>query len=111
MRVVSLGRLREFWETNRDSETPLKTWNDVVKNARWTSHDDVKAAYGAKVDLAHGFYVFDIGGNKYRLICRIDFLRHGVLTLRVCTHAEYDKLCANNGKLLRMLRKGKADAD
>ena len=46
----------------------------------------MKASYGAKVDLAYGRYVFNIGGNKYRLICRIDFTRHGVLALWVGTH-------------------------
>jgi mRNA interferase HigB len=105
MRLVSRSRLREFWETSerQDSETPLKTWADVVRKARWASHNDVKAAFGAKVDLAHGRYVFNISGNKYRLICRIDFMKHGVLTRWIGTHAEYDKLCANDGKLLRRL--------
>jgi mRNA-degrading endonuclease HigB of HigAB toxin-antitoxin module len=55
------------------------------------------------VDLAHGRHVFNIGGNKYRLICRIDFRRHGVLTLWVATHAEYDVLCDDGGKRLQKL--------
>lgn len=105
MRVVSRRLLRNFWEMpgRRDSETPLKTWHDVAKTATWASHADVKASYGANVDIAHGYYVFDIGGNKYRLVCKIDFLRHGVLTLKVCTHAEYDGLCASGGKRLQQL--------
>jgi mRNA interferase HigB len=105
MRVVSRARLREFWETKgrEDSETPLKTWLDVAQKATWASHADVKSSYGAKVDLAYGLHVFDIGGNKYRLICKIDFVRHGVLTLRVCTHNDYDRLCADGGRRLRQL--------
>jgi mRNA interferase HigB len=105
MRVISRGLLKDFWEKpgRRDSEVPLKTWFNVASGAKWTSHDDVKAAYGGSVDIAHGRYVFDIGGNKYRLICRIDFTRHGVLTLLVCTHTEYDELCANGGKRLQQL--------
>ena len=105
MRVVSRRLLREFWETHgrEDSKSPLERWLDVAKKASWSNYDDVKKAYGSKVDLAHGFYVFDIGGNKYRLICRIDFVRHGVLTLHLCTHNEYDRLCADGGKLLRQL--------
>ncbi len=87
----------------QDSKTPLETWFDVASSARWASHDDVKAAYGRNVDLAHGRYVFNIGGNKYRLICRIDFVRHGVLTLWVGTHAEYDILCENAGERLKKL--------
>jgi mRNA interferase HigB len=105
MRVVSKGLLREHWERpgRRDSQTPLKTWYDVARTARWAFHSDVKAAYGAHVDLAYGRYVFNIGGNKYRLICRIDFVRHGVLTLWVGTHKEYDELCADGGKRLQNL--------
>ena len=108
MWVVSRGLLRDFWKSpgRQDSETPLKTWYDVAKHASWTSHSDVKMAYGVSVDMAYGYHVFDIGGNKYRLICKIDFARHGVLTLRVCTHAEYDELCANGGKRLQKLWKG-----
>lgn len=105
MRVISRGLLREFWESpgRKDSELPLKTWYDVAKSALWTSHDDVKSAYGAKVDLAYGYYIFDIGENKYRLICKIDFVRHGVLTLKVCTHVEYNRLCEHGGKRLKQL--------
>lgn len=105
MRLVSRRRLREFWESpgRQDSETPLKTWADVAKKARWASHNDVKADFGARVDFTYDKYVFDIRGNKYRLICRIDFVKHGVLTRWIGTHDEYDKLCANDGKLLRQL--------
>jgi mRNA interferase HigB len=64
--VISLRRLREHWERpgRADSEQPLKTWHDVVRKAQWASLDDVKQDYGARVDLAHGRYVFDIAGNK-----------------------------------------------
>jgi mRNA interferase HigB len=55
------------------------------------------------VDLAYRRHIFNIGGNKYRLICRIDFQRHGVLTLWVGTHAEYEVLCDDGGKRLQKL--------
>lgn len=105
MRLISRRRLREFWQSQGqgDSKTPLQTWADVVEHAKWTSFNDVKQAYGVNVDLAYGCYIFDIGGNKYRLICKIDFMKHGVLTLKVCTHAEYDKLCDKGGKGLKEL--------
>lgn len=105
MRIVARSLLRDYWSRpgRRDSEAPLKTWFDVTKKATWTSHDDVKASYGASVDLADGRYVFNIGGNKHRLICRIDFVRHGVLTLWVGNHAEYDDLCARGGAGLKRL--------
>jgi mRNA interferase HigB len=63
----------------------------------------VKRDYGARVDLAHGRHVFDIAGNKYRVVCSIDFLRHGVLILWVGTHADYDELNRQGGRKLRRL--------
>lgn len=105
MRIVARSCLRDYWERpgRQDSETPLRTWFNIARSARWSSHNDVKASYGANVDIAYGYYVFDVGGNKHRLICKIDFARHGVLTLWVGTHAEYDDLCANGGKRLQQL--------
>lgn len=105
MVVISRRLLREYWESpgRRDSRVPLETWYDIAKAATWTSHQSLKDAFGGNVDLAYDRYIFDIGGNKYRLICSIDFIRRGVLTLWVGTHAEYDELCARDGKKLRQL--------
>ena len=105
MRVISRGKLRAFWEQPpyRKSQTSLEVWYDVAKAARWGSHSDVKRSFGKRVDLAHGLYVFDIHGNSYRLVCRIDFARHGVLTLWIGTHADYDDLCRNGGRGLKAL--------
>ncbi len=105
MRIVSRGKLRDFWQQSayRDSKVSLETWYDVTHAARWTSHDDVKRSFGARVDLAHGLYIFDIHGNSYRLVCRIDFLRHGVLTLWIGPHADYDALCRSRGHGLKEL--------
>ena len=105
MRVISLAKLRSFWQqpAHENSETSLKTWHDVARTAEWVSHDDVKRDFGARVDLAYGLHVFDIHGNDYRLLCRIDFRRHGVLTLWIGTHQEYDRLCRNGGRGLKAL--------
>ncbi|MBC7635489.1 MAG: type II toxin-antitoxin system HigB family toxin [Acetobacteraceae bacterium] len=105
MRIVSRKRLREHWELpgRRLSEPALKTWYSIVDSARWTNLAEVKADFGAAVDLAHGKYVFNINGNDYRLVCAIDFVRHGVLVLWVGAHAEYDELNKRNGAELRRL--------
>lgn len=94
MRVISRHRLKEFWETpgRPDSGPALRTWFNVASKARWASFAELKRDYGAKVDLAHGKYIFDIHGNRYRLICAIDFVRHGVLALWIGTHLDYDRL-------------------
>ncbi len=72
-----------------DSESALRTWFDIVSAARWMSYADVKRDYGGNVDLVHGKYIFDIRGNRYRLVCVVDFVRHGFLVLWIGTHAEY----------------------
>lgn len=102
MRVVSRRLLREFWErpAGRGAEQGLKTWFDVARKAAWANPEDVRRDFPS-VDVAHKRYVFDIRGNHYRLICSIDFVRHGVLVLWVGTHAEYDGLMADRGRVFR----------
>ena len=87
----------------RASEQPLKTWYNVARKAEWKNPADLKADYGANVDLVYGKYVFDVHGNNYRLVCSIDFARHGVLVLWVDSHAEYDELNERKGEKLRRL--------
>lgn len=105
MRIISRKKLRDHWETpgRRQSEQSLKTWYGVAKKAEWTSHDDVKADFGANVDFAHSKYVFDIKGNDYRLVSVIDFVTHGVLVLWIGTHLEYDELNKRNGEKMKRL--------
>lgn len=99
VRVVSRKLLREFWEQpgRQDSEQPLKTWFNVARKAEWRNFAEVKADLPS-ADLAHSRYVFDIKGNTYRLVCSIDFVRHGVLVLWVGTHREYDELMRHSGR-------------
>jgi mRNA interferase HigB len=75
----------------------------VARKAHWRSHADVKADFGGAVDLAHGKHVFDIKGNTYRLVCVIDFVRHGVLVRWIGTHHEYDDLNKHNGERPRQI--------
>ena len=99
MRVVSRKLLRQFWEQpgRQDSEQPLKTWFNVARKADWRNFAEVKSDQPS-ADLAYSRYVFDIKGNTYRLVCSIDFARHGVLVLWVGTHPEYDELMKHNGR-------------
>ena len=105
MRVISKRKLREFWDQpgRSDSAASLKTWFDVTRKATWQNLADIKRDFGANVDLAHGRYVFDIRGNRYRLVCSIDFVRHGVLVLWIGTHAEYDDLNRHDGRAMKQL--------
>lgn len=93
MRIISKSRLREFWQTPAyaNSEGPLAAWYKHVETANWTKTSDVKADFG-NVDFVGNCAVFNIGGNKYRLIARILYPYHKVYILRVMTHKQYDEL-------------------
>lgn len=94
MRVISKARLRQFWQSpgHIDSEGPLKAWYNHVnhKTVEWHSWGDVKADYSS-ASIVGNCVVFNIGGNKYRLVVRILYVSQKVFVLKVMTHPEYDK--------------------
>lgn len=92
MRIISKRRLREFWQRVPASHLPLEGWYRVVKDKQltWEDFHDVKATYG-NASLVGGCVVFNIGGNKYRLIAKINYLTHSIFVRAVLTHDEYDK--------------------
>jgi len=90
MRIISLRRLREFWAEHPDAEASLRSWSRVVHQACWQRFMDVRTHYGS-ADQVGKFTVFNIAGNKYRLITVIHFNTGRVYVRRVLTHAEYDR--------------------
>lgn len=94
MRVISKARLRQFWKLpgHEDSEGPLRAWHTHVndKSVAWHSWSDVKADF-ANASSVGNCVVFNIGGNKHRLVTRILYPSHKVLVLKVMTHEEYDE--------------------
>lgn len=94
MRVISKARLRQFWEQpgGEDGEGPLRAWHTHVnsKTVSWRPWAEVKADF-ASASLIGNCVVFNIGGNKYRLVTRILYPSQKVFVLRVMTHAEYDE--------------------
>lgn len=95
MWTISQKRLRDFWEQHPDAELPLRQWYKVAAKASWSNLVDVRRIYphADAVTLPHRatMTVFNIGGNKYRLITRIDYQRHKVYVKQVLTHAEYSQ--------------------
>lgn len=94
MRVVSLRPLRESWERFPDAELPLRTWYKAATHADWSSLKDVRRDYphADGVSANSGILtVFNIGGNKYRLVARIRYDYRLVNVRVVLTHREYDK--------------------
>ena len=95
-----MSTLRAFWTNGHaDAELPLRAWYDTVDNAVWTSLADVRNDYPS-VDLVGDKLIFNIKGNKYRLICKIEFGRPGLYIKWVGTHAEYDRLSESRIKAM-----------
>jgi mRNA interferase HigB len=95
MRVIAKKILRRFWENQNDSEEQLKTWYKEASKAIWTSPADIKSEYPRASILKNGRVIFNICGNKYRLIVHINYSRGWVFIRFIGTHAEYDKLDAD----------------
>lgn len=95
MRVISLKPLRQFWARHPGAETTLRLWYRTVLKAQWKSIGDVRRTYasadGLVVPGAGVLTVFNIGGNKYRLVVRIRYDYQLVNVRAVLTHAECDK--------------------
>jgi len=95
LRVISVKRLREFWSRHPDAETPQRQWYKLALHARWQSIRDVRAdlpsADGVTNRRGETLTVFNIGGNKYRLLARIRYDDQLVNIRAVLTQAEYDK--------------------
>lgn len=93
MRVISKARLQQFWETpgREDAAGPLRAWYTHVnsRTVSWQSWGDLKSAF-ATASLVGNCAVFNIGGNKYRLVTRILYRSQKVFVLKVMTHGEYD---------------------
>jgi mRNA interferase HigB len=92
MRVFAKRILREFWEKQTDSEQQLKTWYNEASKAKWSSPADLKAEYPKASILKDKKAIFNICGNKYRLIARINYSRGWVFILFIGTHMDYDKI-------------------
>ena len=94
MRVIARKALRLFWEKHPDAERPLRAWFAEVRTALWDSGADIKSRYCAASVLKGGRVVFNIRGNRYRLVARLDYRRRIVFIRFVGTHEEYNRVDA-----------------
>src|SRR5262249_14613169 len=93
--VIARRTLQAFWMTHPDAEKPLSTWYQIVSKGDWSSPSDLKKAFGTNVDfVGDNRVIFDIGGNKYRLIVRFAYKYKNALIKFVGTHEEYDSIDA-----------------
>jgi mRNA interferase HigB len=94
MRVISRRTLREFWEEHPDAEQSLKAWFHEAENASWRNPAEIKDQYGSASILKRSRVVFNIGGNKYRLVISINYSVEVIYIRFIGTHKEYDTINA-----------------
>jgi mRNA interferase HigB len=90
MRIIKRGALERFWQEHPDAKPSLEYWYGVVRRANWQTPVEMKQVY-ANADLVGRRTVFNISGNKYRLIARVNYQTQRVFVLYILTHAEYDR--------------------
>ena len=88
MHVISRKALQTFWQRHPDSEQPLRRWHKIMTTTDFGGFAELREAFPT-ADLVDDLTVFNIGGNKYRLIASIHFNRHKVYVRHVLTHTEY----------------------
>ncbi|MGF7206437.1 mRNA interferase HigB [Skermanella aerolata] len=93
MRIISRRALREHWEKpdRGDSEAPLSAWYNIVRRAEWSDTAMLKSQFRS-VSFVGDRIVFNIGGNKYRLVAGVDYVYRTIYVKWVGTRSEYDKI-------------------
>lgn len=98
MRVIAKSTLVKFWSQPRcaDSEGALRSWYDEAINANWKTPQDIKNQYASASICGNNRVVFNIAGNKYRLVVEMQY-RAGIAWVKfIGTHAQYDQINVEN---------------
>lgn len=90
MHVNSRKALRIFWHRHPDSKAPLARWFQIVRRTSFKNNNDLRQAFPS-ADKVNNYIVFNVGGNKYRLIASVHFNRGKIYIRHVLTHREYDR--------------------
>lgn len=102
MRIIARSTLKEFYEQKSylDAKHPLEAWHEEVKKATWESSHDIKAQYRS-ASFVSNRVIFNIHGNKYRLIVSVSYKSKLVFIKFIGTHEQYDKIDVATIKLRR----------
>src|SRR6185436_5685116 len=90
MHIISRKALKEFWESHPESQSPLSRWYTIIRKSVFKDFNELRTTFPS-ADWVEGLVVFNIGGNKYRLIAAIHFNRGRVYIRHVLTHEDYDQ--------------------
>jgi mRNA interferase HigB len=91
MRIISESRLKKASQQYPDAEASIRAWKKLVKSQDWNSFNDVKTTSIFAHDQVKNFVIFDLGGNKYRLITCINYKTKVIYIRDFLTHEEYNK--------------------
>lgn len=91
MKVIGTLRIDKFSKRHAQARKPLTEWLKKTKNAHWKSYSDVKNTFNHVDNPKGNQYIFNIGGNNYRLIALVVFKNETVVIKQIMTHAEYTK--------------------
>jgi mRNA interferase HigB len=96
MRIISKRTLKEFYgqELHKESKSCLEAWHKEALKASWSNPNEIKSQYASASIIGDGRVVFNICGNKYRLIVKVNYFAQVVFIRFVGTHKEYDKIDA-----------------
>jgi mRNA interferase HigB len=92
MNILKRSTLIEYWKLNPNAEIPLRAWFDEAKKALWETPHDIKQRYPNASFVAGNRVVFNIGGNNYRLVVKIEYHIKHLYIRFIGTHSEYDKI-------------------
>ena len=101
MRVIAFSTLRTFWHVHRDAEQPLRAWYHEANLANWDSPSKIKEYYRSASILRGGRVVFNISGNRFRLVCQINYAAQIAYVKFIGTHDEYDLVDAQTVNMKR----------
>ena len=96
MRIISEKTIKNFIEAHPSARKPMSIWIDLIRAGRWENPVQVKEMFGSADIVPNGRMVFDIGGNKFRIVCLMGFMSKTVFVRFVGTHKEYDKIDATS---------------
>jgi mRNA interferase HigB len=90
MRIISKSALVRFWKEHPEAKLSLFAWYKTVRSSTWENFSDVRKTF-RRADLYRDCVIFDVGGNKYRLIVKIRYRTKRIYIRYVLTHSDYDK--------------------
>ena len=99
MNIVALSTLRQFWGVHPQAEKPLRLLHGQLTSRAWSGPQELKDAFGHRVDFVRGDggdirAIFDVSGNKFRVVISISFERNRGFVKFVGTHAQHDRIDA-----------------